>query len=121
MLLLLFKEIPPDKPPPLKYHLYTKNASNNDKTNVSESEDEELNELDTTIEEKQQLYQQQQQSSILLTTECLVISPGASIPGTLAITNDSLYYTADEESDEMKKLDQHVSDLYLYTVPTLTL
>ena len=58
--------------------------------------------------DKQHFYQQQQQSSILLTTDCLVISPGAAIPGTLAITNDSIYYTADEDSDDMKKLDQQV-------------
>jgi hypothetical protein len=107
VVLFCFKEIPPDKPPPLKYHLYTKDAQNNEE-NVSGSEDEGVNELDTTMEEKQQIYQQQQQGSILLTVECFVISPGAAIPGTLAITNDSLYYTTDEESEEIKKLDQHV-------------
>ena len=105
-------EIPPDKPPPLKYHLYTKKDSqkpgDNQQDMYESEDDDEQTELDTTLEEKQHLYYQQQQSSILLTTECFVVSPGAAIPGSLAVTSDSIYFTADEESEEMKKLDQQV-------------
>ena len=111
-------EIPPDKPPPLKYHLYTKKDSQkagDHQEDVSESEDDdEATELDATLEEKQHLYYQQQQSSILLTTECFVVSPGAAIPGSLAVTSDSIYFTADEESEEMRKLDQQVRSVFFY-------
>ena len=106
-------EIPPDKPPPLKYHLYIKDtpkADHQEEMSGSEDEDELVTtELDTTLEEKQHLYYQQQQSSILFTSDCLVVSPGAAIPGTLAVTSDSIYFTADEESEEMRKLDQQVT------------
>ena len=105
-------EIPPDKPPPLKYHLYVKDVATSIEGASEESEDE-INDLDTTFDEKQHIHHQQQQSSILLTTECHVVAPGAAIPGTLAVTNDSLYYTADEDSEEIKKIDPQVVVLFL--------
>ena len=61
--------------------------------------------LDASISDKL-LYQQQ--GSIQVTTPCSVISPGVVVPGTLTITTDSLYYTAEDECEELKKLDPQV-------------
>ena len=74
--------------------------------NSAEEEDEEEEiDLDSVLEEKQPY---EHHGSIVITTECCVVSPGAVISGTLAITNDSLYFTADEDSDDLKKIDPQV-------------
>lgn len=104
--LLSFLEVPPEKPPPLKYHLYTKDTPKSDEVEVSESEDDV--DLDATLEERH-IYHQQ--GSIQITTECNIISPGAVVPGTLAITTDALYFTADDESEELKTLDPMVREM----------
>lgn len=99
-----FLVIPPEKPPPLKYHLFTqKLPSSNDLAEESESEAEDDTESKVTEE------RQQHSGSIVYTVECQVISPGTVIPGVLAITSDSLYFTADEEAPDMKRINQEVN------------
>lgn len=99
-----FLVIPPEKPPPLKYHLFTqKLPSSNDLAEESESEAED------DIESKVTEERQQHSGSIVYTVECQVISPGTVIPGVLAITSDSLYFTADEEAPDMKRINQEVN------------
>ena len=95
-------EMPAQKPPPLKYHLFTQKLPKNDDGDISDAEDENL---DAAMETKEPYHHH---GIIVFTTECKVIAPGSVIPGTLAITSDSLYFTADEESEEIKTIDPQV-------------
>ena len=99
-----FLVVPPEKPPPLKYHLFTQKLPPSNNV-AEESEGETEDDIESKVTEERQ----QHSGSIVYTVECQVISPGTVIPGVLAITSDSLYFTADEEAPDMKKINQEVS------------
>ena len=94
----------------MKYHLFREKIPHNDLSSTELSDAEDDIDLDATMEAKQPYHHH---GSIVFTTECLVVAPGCVIPGTLAITSDSLYFTADEESEELKKIDPQVTFAYI--------
>ena len=100
--IFFLSEIPLEKPLPLKYHLFSKQLPNR---KVSENDEEDDNEFESTSEEKQAYHQH---GSITYSIQCKIISPGVTLPGILTITTDSLYFTADEDCDEVKNVDPKV-------------
>ena len=44
----------------------------------------------------------------MLSCQCSVIAPSVQAPGSLTITTSTLYFTADEESEEYQQIDPQV-------------
>ena len=94
-------DIPPAKLPPMKYHLFVKKS----RSSEDDSRDTEMEDEDLEMSPQEDIQFMQQPGNIQFTTTCKVISPGVVIPGSLAITGDALYFTADEESEELQGID----------------
>jgi len=45
---------------------------------------------------------------INISTTCLLVCPGAAVPGTISITSSEVFFECDEEHKDFKKIDSKV-------------
>ena len=93
----------------MKYHLFKQKTL--DQTSIGSSSEEETEELESEVSElaiEDRSSIQETQVDIVYSCQCQIVSPGAVIPGTLAITNSFMYFSADEEDENLKNIDPKV-------------
>ena len=107
----IFLDLPKIKSSPnLKYHLYRQKTLEQAPNGVASDEEMEETELDVNeLKNDELLDKEEKQIEALHTIKCHVIAPGVVVEGTLAIANSFLYFTADDESLAVQRVDPTVS------------
>ena len=94
----------------MKYHLYRQKTLEQAANSISSDEETEEGELDVNELKKEELIdKEEKQIEALHTIKCHVIAPGVVVEGTLAIATSYLYFTADDETLALQKIDPAVS------------
>ena len=108
---LLLPDLPKIRSSPnLKYHLYRQKTLEQASNGMASDEETEESELDASELKKEELMDKDdKQIEALHTIKCHVIAPGVVVEGTLAIATSYLYFTADDESLALQRIDPAVS------------
>ena len=107
---LILLDLPKIKSSPnLKYHLYRQKTLEQASSSAASDEEAEEGEVDINELKKEELVdKEEKQIEALHTVKCHVIAPGVVVEGTLAVASSYLYFTADDESLALQKIDPMV-------------
>lgn len=95
--------------PNLKYHLYRQKTIEQASNGIVSEEEGEDSEIDVNELAKEEFVdKEEKQIEAIHTVKCHAIAPGVIVDGTLAVASSYLYFTADDESLALKKVDPAV-------------